>query len=98
MSASSQPEFDFDRSAPADGLDRWHAQRERASRRLARRLGLPLDHEVEVRLKDGVILRGKLRLKETVLILEAVDERTLELVIGRADFRPADMDACVRLD
>ena len=66
--------------------------------RLARRLGLPLGREVEVWLKDGVRLRGLLRLKEAMLFLENVDERSLELAVGKVDFRHADIESCVRMD
>lgn len=93
-----QGELDFTQPSPGDGLDRWRNQRERAGHRLARRLGLPLDREVEVRLKDGVVLRGRLQLKEAMLFVEHVDERSLELAVGRVDFRHADIESCVRMD
>jgi len=95
---ASQPEFDFSQSTGGDGLDRWHQQRERASHRLARRLGLPLERQVEVWLKDGVRLRGKLRLKESMLFLEALDEHDLELAIDKVTFHFAEMESCLRLD
>ena len=97
---ASQPEFDFTQpQAPqGDGLDRWQQQRERGSHRLARRLGLPLDREVEVWLKDGVRLRGKLRLKEAMLFLESVDERSLELAVGPVNFHYTEIESCVRMD
>ena len=98
MSGSSQSEFSFDQTTAGDGLDRWYQQRDRATRRLAQRLGLPLEREVEVCLKDGVILRGKLRLKEDMLFTEAVDEKHLELAIGRVDFPYNQIESCVRLD
>ncbi|MBI5385113.1 MAG: hypothetical protein HZA90_10545 [Verrucomicrobia bacterium] len=49
-------------------------------------------------LKDGVVLRGKLRLKEAMLFLDRVDEKELELAVGRVDFRFAEMESCVRMD
>jgi hypothetical protein len=93
-----QGELNFSQSPQGDGLQRWQTQRERASHRLARRLGLPLDREVEVCLKDGVVLRGHLRLKEAMLFLDNVNERTLELAVGRVDFRYGDIESCVSMD
>ncbi len=98
MTTSWQPQFSFDQPDSGDGLSHWRRQRERAAHRLARRLSLPLGHEVEVCLKDGVILRGKLELKEAMLFLESVDERTLSLAVGRVDFRTGEIESCVRMD
>lgn len=98
MDSPLQSSFDFQDNSQPDGLERWYQQRERASHRLARRLGLPLGHEVEVWLKDGVVLRGKLRLKEETLFLDTVDERNLELAVDRVDFRYGEMESCVRRD
>jgi predicted membrane GTPase involved in stress response len=94
---NSQGQFDFEAPAP-DGLDQWRQRRELASRGLAERLGLPLDHEVHVRLKNSMELSGRLELKESVLFLETVDETSLELRVGRADFTLAEMESCVRAD
>jgi hypothetical protein len=93
-----QSEFNFNQPSGGDGVNHWHHQRERASHRLAKRLGLPLEHKVEVWLKDGVVLRGQLRLKEAVLFLESVDERTLELTVDGVDFHYAEMESCVLQD
>jgi hypothetical protein len=65
---------------------------------LARKLGLPLGNQVEVWLKNGVLLRCKLELAESVLLLDTIDERKLKLMIGRADFMYSDLDSCVRMD
>jgi hypothetical protein len=99
MNPPVQATFDFDQAPSGeDGVTEWHRQRERAVHRLARKLGLPLDHEVEVWLLNGMRLRGRLKLKETMLFLETVDPHSLELLIDRVDFRHADMESCVRLD
>jgi hypothetical protein len=98
LSGELQSEFDFDQpSAGGDGVERWHRQRERAIHRLARRLGLPIEHEVEVWLKNGMRLRGHLKLRESMLLVETVDQDSLELVIERANFRYSEMESCVRL-
>ena len=86
METPFQPDFDFSAQPAHDGLNHWRQQRERASHRLARKLGLPLGRQVEVALKDGVVLRGELRLKEETLFLDSVDEHSLELTVGRVDF------------
>lgn len=65
---------------------------------MARKLGLPLGNQVEVWLKNGVLLRCKLELAESVLLLDTIDERKLKLMIGRADFMYSDLDSCVRMD
>ena len=79
-------------------MGNWRRQRERASAQMARKLGLPIGYEVEVWLKNGVMLRGKLELEESVLLLDTIDEHKLKLVIGRADFMYPDLDSCVRMD
>ena len=96
--SESQFHFDFDQPKSEDGLIQWRRQRERASTRLARKLGLPIGFDVEVWLKNGVMLRGKLDLAESVLLLDTIDEQKLKLVIGRADFSYADLESCVRMD
>jgi len=65
---------------------------------LARRISLPLGHEVEVWLVGGVRLRGKLRLKEEMLVIEEDAARHLELVVDRVPFVYREMESCVRLD
>ena len=66
---------------------------ESACARLARRLGLPLYHEVQVWLKNGTTLRGKLRLN-----LEDRESSSLGLAIGRDTFRHSDIESCIRKD
>jgi len=78
------------------GLDRWHQERERALNALARTLGLPLGHPVELELQDGTRLRGRLVPAEDTLWFEP--GRDVRLRIDRCTFRPAEIAACVRLD
>jgi hypothetical protein len=94
---NDQSQFDFSSPAP-DGLTRWRQERELAWNTLAARLGMPLGHPVEVWLKNGIKLTGRLELKENALILDVVNEKNLELCIGRADFNYAEIESCVRTD
>ena len=66
---SAQSEFDFEAGPAPDGYSKWLTDRKVATRELARRLNLPLDHQVEVWLIDGVRLRGKLCLQEEMIFI-----------------------------
>lgn len=98
MNVHQQTEFDFVPPGSPEGLTQWQSTRREATKLLSERLGLPLCREVEVRLQDGVVLRGRLRLREELLFVEQSDARNVELAIGRASFRHSDIEACVRLD
>ena len=65
---------------------------------LARRINLPLGHEVEVWLRGGIRLRGKLRLEEELLFVEEDRVRCLELMVDRVPFTYRELESCVRLD
>lgn len=65
---------------------------------LARRMNLPLGHQVEVWLCGGIRLRGKLRLQEEMLFIEEERVRHIELVVDGVMFTYRDMESCVRLD
>ena len=94
-----QDDMDFSgQSLPNDGHAAWQRQRLQAKSLISQRLGLPLGHEVEVRLLDGVVLRGTLRLREELLFFEMQDLGNVELAIGRATFRQSEIESCVRLD
>ena len=69
-----------------------------AARELARRINLPIGHEVEIWLYGGVRLRGKLRLKEEKLFIEEERVRHLELLVDHVVFTYREMESCVRLD
>ena len=98
MNAPQQGEFDFAAAGRPVGLTAWQEARRQAARAVAEKLGLPLDQNVEVRLSDGVVLQGRLRLREETLFLDHVDTANVELAIGRATFRHSEIEACVRLD
>lgn len=98
MDGDQQGELDFDKSGQPDGVQEWRARRAQAVRDLALRLGLPLNRQAEVRLYDGVTLRGLLCLREEILFLDAISEGDLELRVGRATFNYHEIESCVRLD
>ncbi len=96
MTPGGQLEFDFQPASGGDeGLRAWHQQRQAARDQLARRLGLPLGRRVEVRLADGVILRGVLGVAEEPLFPDQADLARLELVVDGVSFRQGELEACV---
>jgi hypothetical protein len=98
-SMTTQPEFVFDPDSPApDGQATWLAGRRLAAKELARRMNLPLGHEVEVWLVGGIRLRGPLRLREEMLFLEEDRVRHLELMVQNVGFTYREIESCVRMD
>jgi hypothetical protein len=95
---SAQSEFNFDNGSREDGHSRWLAGRRMLAEELARRIHLPLGHQVEIWLYGGIRLRGKLRLKEEMLFIEEERVRHLELMVDRVAFTYRDMESCIRLD
>ena|SRR5437660_494289 len=96
----TQPEFDFPSSPAAaqrHGLGEWREKSTEAMRQLAIKLGLPLSHRVEVCLKDGVILRGNLRVGEVLLALDKIDRNKMALQVDGVIFFYGEMEFCVRL-
>ena len=80
------------------GYTQWLTGRRLAAAELARRMGLPLGHQVEVWLYGGIRLRGKLRLQEELLFIEEERVRHLELLVDGVPFAYREMESCVRLD
>ena len=95
---NSQSEFNFDTASSGEGYTRWLTGRRVAVEELARRIHLPLGHEVEIWLYGGVRLRGKLRVKEEMLFIEEERVRHLELMVDSVPFTYRDMESCVRTD
>jgi hypothetical protein len=95
---SSQGELDFSEHRGPSGLDRWRENRQRAERELARRLGLPLGHPVEVWLSNGIRLRGLLQLSEERLLFEEGPTARLALRVDGTTFDVAEMASCTRQD
>ena len=95
---NSQSEFNFGVGETEQGYTQWLAGRRVAAEELARRVHVPLGHQVEVWLYGGVRLRGKLRLREEQLLIEEEHIRHLEFVVDRVAFAYREMESCVRLD
>ena len=95
---SEQGELNLAGSGPTTGLDRWREERRQAQRELARRLGLPLGHPVEVWLTNGIRLRGDLQLTEQLLFVEENSFRTLKLMVDGVEFTQNEIESCVRQD
>src|SRR5689334_14826954 len=66
----SQSHFNFDADPSTKGYTQWLTSRKIAAQELARRMGLPLGHEVEVWLSGGIRLKGILRLREELIFLD----------------------------
>ena len=95
---SNQGEFNFESIIHQDGYARWLAGRRVQAQELARRLHLPLEHQVEVWLYGGIRLRGKLRVKEEKLFIEEESVRHMELMVDHVPFTYRDMESCIRID
>ena len=95
---SGQSEFNFQAPGAGTGYSNWLVSRQVAVKDLARRMNLPLGHEVEVWLLGGVRLRGKLQLAEETLFIEEDRVRHLELRLDHVSFSYREMESCVRLD
>jgi hypothetical protein len=93
-----QPELNF--NAPSSGgYELWLKQRQSFIADITDRLGYPIGHRVEVWLKGGVMLRGKLAVREETIHWSEVRKGVgIELAIGRTTFPIAHIDSCVRLD
>lgn len=95
---NSQSELNLDGEGDGQGYTQWLTGRQVAVEQLARRLNLPLGHQVEIWLYGGIRLRGKLRLSEEMLFIDEERARHLELLVDRVSFAYREMESCVRLD
>ncbi len=93
-----QNEFSFGPGQSEQGYTQWLAGRRLAAEELARRIFLPLGHQVEVWLYGGIRLRGKMRLREEMRLVEEERIRHLEFVVDGVTFALREMESCVRLD
>ncbi|HOX56066.1 MAG TPA: hypothetical protein P5205_02695 [Candidatus Paceibacterota bacterium] len=94
----SQSELNFGAAESERGYTQWLAARRVAAEELARRIQLPLGHQVEVWLYGGVRLRGQLRLREELLFMDETAIRHLELVVDGGAFACREIESWVRLD
>lgn len=90
QSRSGQIELGFDGGSNDEGYLAWVQQQNEAITAMARQLGLPLGHQVEVWLKDGTLLKGRLLLREV--------GKDTEFMVGRVGFSAAEIESCVRTD
>jgi hypothetical protein len=93
-----QSEFNFVANNSQEGYTRWLAGRRVQTEELARRIHLPIGHQVEIWLYGGIRLRGKLRLKEEMVFIAEDRVRHLELIADQVPFIYRDMESCVRID
>lgn len=95
---AQQNTFDFDANKGQEGFTKWIETQHRGAVEIAEKLGLPLNHPVEVWLRGGIRLTGKLRLAQELLFIEEHKIRELPLVVNGVTFRYSEMDSCVRAD
>jgi hypothetical protein len=96
---SGQGELNFDAAAASEsGFTNWMNARQMATEELARKLNLPVGHEVEVWLSGNIRLRGKLRLGEEMLFVNEENARHMVMVVDKVPFTLREMESCVRMD
>jgi len=84
---------------PAEhGLNAWRDERMEHIRKLAARAGLPLEHQVELTLRSGPVLRGQLRLAVDSLWVETEHLEQILFEVDGATFRVREIESCVRTD
>jgi hypothetical protein len=98
VDSADQGQFDFNSHRGEDGYGAWQDQRRQAMRQLARKLGLPLEHRVEVWIRGEIRLVGILRLREQTLFVPEDRDSRLELIVDNVPFTPDEMTSCVALD
>jgi hypothetical protein len=88
-----QVEFDFGRGDPS-GHDKWQQERADQLDRIRRKLGLPINRRVRVRLRDidGEFC-GMLTLVELPLDLQKARQQRLR--VGDFEFTAAEIESCV---
>ena len=92
-------DFDFDAAPqPRDTLTAWRKNAGREMENVCRRrLGMPIGQAVEVRLAQGICLRGVLRLPEETLWIEA-ERQTAILQVEGTEFRLSEVESVIRCD
>jgi hypothetical protein len=82
-----------------DGLNAWRAAREEQLRTLASKRGLPIGHMVELTMKHGPVIKGRLLLADETLWIN--DITRVEQILFRIDnlqLKVSDIESCLRLD
>jgi hypothetical protein len=97
-SANMQSQLNFEDSSGEDGHQKWLTGRRLTAANLAKRLNLPLGHQVEVCLTGNVVLKGVLRLQEDYLFIDEITRKSLQLKVGNVTFRQSEIESCIRLD
>ena len=93
-----QLEINFRLSQPDHGFQIWLNQRRATLTELARQLGLPLGHPVEIWLKGDIRLSGILELAQPPLFIPEDRNLRFELRVDRCTFTPGDIESCIRAD
>ena len=98
QSRHAQGEFRFQAGAAETGYTEWVVARQMAIDVVAQKLNLPLGHAVELWLRGGIRLRGKLRLFNEVLFIEEKRIPDLALIVDGVSFTYSELESCVRQD
>ncbi len=93
-----QGELNFQGESAEAGYSEWIIVRNMAAEAAAQKLNLPIGHETEVWLRNGIRLKGKLRLSNDLLFVEETQIKTLPLVIDGVTFSFSELESCVRLE
>ena len=95
---------DCGKDSGESGFLRWQEEQRERLLEFAAKLGFPVGKEVEVVLKKGKVLRGRLRIVAAPKghRVKAACEKSLRsampLVVGETLFFSADVESCVRVD
>jgi hypothetical protein len=95
VAAPRQTGFDFEAKG-ASGIDAWRAQLQRQREELAHSLGLPLGKQVEVWLRGGVRLRGRLNLEGAILVHAQSTLQNTRFEVDGVRFSYSEVESCVQ--
>ncbi len=92
-----QSEFNFLAANESGGYESWREERLRQRAELARSFGLPIGKQVEAWLRDGIRLRGELRLREDLLLHTVCTLENTQFAVSGVTFQYAEMESCTQL-
>jgi hypothetical protein len=95
---NAQGELNLDGANSGGGYTQWLESRRVATAEMARWMGLPIGHVVEVWLVGGIRLQGKLGLQEEVLFIEEERVRHMGLQVDNVSFTWRELESCIRID